>query len=84
MYRVTVLTDGKYHNVILGPRYCFTRKHAKDLVKLFVDSECDVQVYKFIRVQASPWLFFWRDTYCWSDAYEEIGFTVDDLMEDDN
>lgn len=84
MYRVTVLTNGKYHNVITGPRYCFTRKCAKDLAKLFVDCECDVQIHKFIRVQTSPWLFFWQDSYIWSDGYEEIGFDIDDLMEDDD
>lgn len=84
MYRVNVLTAGKYNNVVTGPRYCFTRKTAKDLAKLFVDYECEVEIHKFYRINTSPWLFFWRDCYVWGSDYEEVGFDINDLMEDDN
>jgi hypothetical protein len=84
MYRVNVLTAGKYNNVVTGPRYCFTRKIAKDLAKLFVDSGCDVEIHKFYRIHTSPWLFFWRDSYIWGSGYDEVGFDIDDLMEDDD
>lgn len=84
MYRVNVLTDGKYHNVATGIRYCFTRKAAKELTKLFVDFGCDVLIHKLYRIKNSPWLFFWQDSYFWSDHYECVGFDVEELAEDNN
>lgn len=74
MYRVNVLTHGKHNNVTTGPRYCFTRKTAKRLAKLFVDSDCDVTIHKFVRI---------IDHFAWSDCYDEVGFDIDDLIEDD-
>ena len=71
MYKVTVKTSGKYHNVALGTRYCFTRKTAIELANLFLDSDCDITIEKFIRTGSA---------FVWSDAWEEtkIVFDVDD------
>lgn len=49
MYKITVNASGKYHNVVLGVRYCLTRKPAIKLINLFLEVDCDVTVEKFIR-----------------------------------
>ena len=77
MYRVIVL-DG---NENLGPHYCFTRKAAKHLAKLFAEMKYDVCVHRFIRIKTH--FFFWQDNFCWSDAYEEVGFDVDEFYEEE-
>lgn len=69
MYRITVTSKGKYKNVVLGSRYCFRKKTAIEMGKLFLDRECDFTVEKFIRIS--------NDTYCWSSS--EIG--IENLLE---
>lgn len=60
MYRVIAKTSGKYNNVVLGARYCFTKKSAATLAALFHVDECDYEVEKFVRLH--------DDVFCWSDS----------------
>ncbi len=69
MYKVTVNTPGKYHNVTLGARYCFTRKSAIKLANLFLGDDCDITVARFIRC---------GDAFVWSDAWEETKIVYDE------
>lgn len=63
MYCVTVLSAGKYGNVKLGKRYCFTKKSAKGLIDTFTDAKCDFVVEKLIRIHS--------DVFCFSDYDED-------------
>ena len=64
MYRFTIKSGGKFHNVALGTRYCLTKKTAKSLIDLFyIRNDCDLVVEKLIRI--SP------DIFCWSDCDED-------------
>lgn len=56
MYRVCVLSIGKYGNVVVGNRYCFFRKHAIELANIFADRDCILKVEKFIH---NGDCFFW-------------------------
>lgn len=62
MYRIYVLTNGKYHNVECGPRYCFTKRSAKKMIDIFMDSGCEILIHKLIRIH--------RDVFYFSD-YDE-------------
>lgn len=66
MYRVVVKSSGKYNNVVLGARYCFTKHSIAHLVSNFMANECECTVEKFARLN--------RDIFCWSDA--EVGSDV--------
>jgi hypothetical protein len=50
MYRVVVKSRGKYNNVAIGTRYCFTKKSAASLAALFHVCECDYTIEKFSRL----------------------------------
>ena len=63
MYRITVNTSGKYNNVTLGPRYCFRKKTAKELIDLFFAQECEIMVEKLVRCC--------DDVFCFSDGDED-------------
>ena len=56
MYRVKVLSSGKYHNVVVGNRYCFFKKDAIELANLFNESGCDLIIEKFVHCGR---IFFW-------------------------
>ena len=58
MYRINVHSTGKHHNVVVGPRYCLTKKTAKHLINIYLNSDCDITVEKFIRI--------YHDVFCWS------------------
>lgn len=58
MYRVCVLSTGKYHNVVVGNRYCFSRKHAVELANMFADKDCILGVQKFARIGSC---FIWAE-----------------------
>lgn len=60
MYRITVKTCGKYENVMPGDRYCFRKKSAFRLVKLFLDAGCVIDVKKFIHLTG--------DVFCWGEV----------------
>lgn len=62
MYRINVLTDGKYHNVRDGFRYCFRKKSAIELIDVFMDAGSKITVEKLIRIQG--------DVFCWDDDSE--------------
>ena len=62
MYRIIVRTNGKYHNVMTGYRYCLTKKSAKSLIDTFIDAGCEIGIEKFIRLH--------HDVFCWS-SYDE-------------
>lgn len=59
MYRINVKSSGKYHNVVLGYRYCFRKKTAKGLIDLFSKCEANFTVEKFVRLTAD--VFGWTD-----------------------
>lgn len=78
MYRFTIKSAGKYHNVALGTRYCLTKKTAKDLIDLFyVKSGCDLVVEKLIRIHP--------DVFCWSDyeEYDSVFKFFDEVWKED-
>lgn len=58
MYRVCVLTSGKYHNVVTGNRYCFFRKRTLELANLFNDFSCAFKIEKLVHNQG---VFFWSE-----------------------
>ena len=62
MYRITVKSTGKYDNAVIGVRYCFFKKSAKDLIDTFASCNCDFTVDKLIRLHS--------DVFSWSD-YED-------------
>lgn len=71
MYRINVLSSGKYHNVVTGPMYCLSKKDARWLVKTYTESECNFTVEKLIRVTGT--------IFCWSDYEVE-----DSIFPNDN
>lgn len=72
MYRVVVKNRGKYNNVVLGARYCFTKRSIVSLASHFMANECECMVEKFVRLH--------RDIFCWSDV--EVGSDVWDRIYD--
>ena len=58
MYRVCVLTSGKYDNAVIGNRYCFSRKSALELANLFNAVSCALKIEKLVRVGGT---FFWSE-----------------------
>ena len=60
MYRVVVKSRGKYNNVVLGARYCLTRRSAINLAVSLESLECKFDVEKFIRIHGD--IFTWSDT----------------------
>jgi hypothetical protein len=72
MYRVVVKSRGKYNNVMLGARYCFTKRSIVTLASEFMASECECSVEKFVRIH--------KDIFCWSDV--EVGSDVWDKIYD--
>lgn len=73
MYKVIPLDCGKWHNVLPGARYCLTKKAAKGLMKTFLNAECEIEVYKFIRLT--------RGIYSWSDNDEKVEQLWDEVEE---
>ena len=63
MYRINVLTRGKYSNVKRGYRYCFRKKSAIDLINTFMNAGSEITVEKLIRLH--------RDVFCWNDDLED-------------
>ena len=60
MYKVTIKTRGKYNNVVLGARYCFTKRSAIGLAVTLAKAECEFDVEKWTHVHS--------DIFCWSDS----------------
>ena len=59
MYKVNVLTSGKYCNVDTGARYVLGKKQTIKLCKLFLENECEIEIFKFIRCT--------HTIFCWSE-----------------
>lgn len=70
MYRVVVKNGGKYNNVMLGARYCFTKSSVVDLAANFMSVECECKVEKFVRIHRD--IFAWSDVEVGSDVWERI------------
>jgi len=58
MYRINVLSS------MPSVRYCFTKKSARELIKLFEKNGHMVQVAKFVRLH--------RDIFAWSTYEAEM------------
>ena len=63
MYRVVVKSRGKHNNVVLGERYCLTKRSVIDLAVSFELLECEYDIEKFVRIHG--------DIFAWSDAIDE-------------
>lgn len=77
MYRVVVKNGGKYNNVMLGARYCFTKSSVVDLAANFMSVECDCKVEKFVRLHRD--IFAWSDVEVGSDVWERIYNAIAEL-----
>lgn len=66
MYKIEVLSKGKYNNAELGARYTFFKRKAIDFIKFLKEEECDFEVTKFTRLHFG--------FYAWSryHAYEKL------------
>ena len=60
MYRVVIKSRGKYNNIVLGARYCLTRRSVINLAVSLESLECEFDVEKFIRIHGD--IFTWSDT----------------------
>ena len=82
MYRVVVESRGKYNNVVLGARYCLTKRSIVHLAANFMALECECRVEKFVRIH--------RDIFCWSaaevgsDVWGKIYDALEDLTEEED
>ncbi len=63
MYRINVLTRGKYDNVELGYRYCFRKKSAIEMIDIFMDSDSNITVEKLVRLHS--------DVFAWNNNLED-------------
>ena len=75
MYRVVVKSRGKHNNVMLGARYCFTKRSAVELAVTFAQMECEYEVEKFARLHG--------DIFCWSssEVSEKIWDKIYEILE---
>ena len=78
MYRVVVKSKGKYNNVVLGARYCFTKHSVISLAVTFARNECEFDVEKFIRIHSD--IFTWSD----SGVSEKIWDKIYEILEGEN
>lgn len=62
MYRVYVLSSGKYNNVALGCRYNFSKRKLKVFTELLNELECDFTFEKFMKC---------GDCYMWSTDFKK-------------
>lgn len=63
MYRINVLTRGKYDNAELGYRYCFRKKSAIEMIDIFMDTGSEITVEKLIRLHG--------DVFSWNNNLED-------------
>lgn len=74
MYRVIVKSRGKYNNIVLGARYCFTKRSVIELTVMFTRAECEFDVEKFIRIYGD--VFTWSNSgvseKIWDKIYETL------------
>lgn len=60
MYKITIKTSGKYHNVVLGARYCLSKKEAISFAKLLLEMDADFTIEKFVRLTGL--MFAWSSS----------------------
>lgn len=60
MYKIEVTSCGKYHNVVLGSRYCLTKKTVIKFAKLLNEFEANYKITKFVRLADT--MFGWTDS----------------------
>lgn len=76
MYRVVVKSRGKHGNVVLGARYCLTKRSAISLAVTFESCECEYDIEKFVRIHG--------DIFGWSDAIDEkIWEKIDEALDNE-
>ena len=80
MYRVVVKSRGKYNNIVLGARYCFTKRSVIELAVMFARVECEFDVEKFIRIQGD--VFAWSDSVISEKIWDKIYETLEGENED--
>lgn len=76
MYRVVVKSRGKHNNVVLGARYCLTKRSVIGLAVRFESCECEYDIEKFVRIHG--------DIFYWSDAIDEkIWEKIDEALDNE-
>lgn len=74
MYRVVVKSRGKFNNIVLGARYCLTKRSVIELAVMFAKVECEFDVEKFIRIDSD--IFAWSNSEVsekiWDKIYETL------------
>lgn len=80
MYRVIVKSRGKYNNIVLGARYCFTKRSVIELAVMFAKVECEFDVEKFIRIHDD--VFAWSDSVVSEKIWDKIYETLEGEDED--
>ena len=70
MYRIKILSTGKYHNWNLGNRYALFKKPIKEILKLALNDECEFKIEKFIHISGG--------VFCWIDIFDDKAF--DDIL----
>jgi len=68
MYKINVKSEGKYHNVTLGPRYTLSKRDAKNIIAYFLNGECELEVTKLLRCGVC-WM--WSDDHDLYNGYWE-------------
>ena len=77
MYRVVVKSRGKHDNVVLGERYCLTKRSVISLAVTFESCECEYEIEKFTRIHG--------DIFGWSaaDVSEKIWEKIDEALDNE-
>ena len=75
MYRVVVKSRGKHGNVVLGERYCCTKRSVIGLAVTFESCECEYEIEKFTRLHGD--IFGWSA----SDVSEKIWDKIHETLE---
>ena len=80
MYRINILTSGKFHNVITGYRYFFTKKMVKKAYKeVYCNWECECILEKFIRC-TKGWYAWSEIDSLTSDKWEKFFDECDNIV----
>lgn len=70
MYRVIAKSRGKHNNVVLGARYCFTKRSAANLAAHFHQVECEYTVEKLTRLHSD--VFVWTNSSVGSQIWDRM------------
>ena len=70
MYRVVAKSKGKYNNVVLGARYCFTKKSAARIAALFQIDGCEYSIETFTRLHGD--VFMWSQNEVSAKVWEKM------------